>query len=92
MVVNRQRPSIVRNRGDRRAEYCLIALEKLGVVEPSPAPERYRFVRPLTDAELDEEELEAKKARDLHRLLDMLKLVRSDDIRGFVLEYFGLDR
>lgn len=80
-----------RNRGDRRAEYCLIALEKRGVVEATKDPERYRFVRPLRDGDVTPEELVAKKERDLHRLLDMVHLARSGDVRSFVLEYFGLD-
>ena len=79
-----------RSRRDRRAEYCLIALEKLGVIEASVEPDRYRFVRPLTDGDVLEEEVEAKRKRDLHRLLDMLKLTQSEDIRKYILEYFGL--
>ena len=81
---------IHRNRGDRRAEYCVLALEKLGVVEPSAVAGRYRFVRALADGELNDEDLEAKRLRDLSRLLDIVKLVRSDDIRAFVLDYFEL--
>ena len=79
-----------RSRRDRRAEYCLIALEKLGVIEPSVEPERYRFVRRLEIDEVREEDVEAKRKRDLHRLLEMLKLTQSDDVREYVLEYFGL--
>lgn len=82
---------IHRDRGDRRAEYCVLALEKLGVIEPSDVTGRYRFVRALAEGELDDEELEAKKLRDLSRLLDIVKLVRSDDIRRFVLDHFELD-
>jgi ATP-dependent DNA helicase RecQ len=91
LSIDELRDAIIRrDRGDRRAEYCVLALEKLGVVEPTGLPDRYRFVRPLRDDELDEGELAAKKDRDLRRLLDMLKLVRSADIRSFVIEYFGL--
>jgi ATP-dependent DNA helicase RecQ len=91
LSVDELREGIIhRDRGDRRAEYCIIALEKLGVVEPTPVPGRYRLVRPLRDDEIDPGELEAKKKRDLQRLLDMLRLTRSPDIRGFVLEYFDL--
>jgi ATP-dependent DNA helicase RecQ len=79
-----------RSRRDRRAEYCLIALEKLGVIEPSVEPDRYRFVRPLTAGEVSEEDVEAKRKRDLHRLLDMLKLTQCDEIRKYILDYFGL--
>ena len=82
---------IGRNRGDRRAEYCLIALEKLGVIQPHPGKERFRFVRRLDDDQIVPEELAAKRGRDLRRLLDMVELVKSEDIRRFVLEYFGLD-
>lgn len=78
-----------RSRRDRRAEYCLIALEKLGVIEPSVEPERYRFVRRLEVDEVREEDIEAKRERDLLRLLEMLKLTQCDDIRGDILEYFG---
>ncbi len=92
LSVDELREAIIhRDRGDRRADYCVTALEKLGVIEPTPLPERYRFVRPLRDDEIDAGELEAKKSRDLHRLLDMLRLVESDDVRAYVLEYFGLD-
>jgi ATP-dependent DNA helicase RecQ len=83
---------IHRDRGDRRAEYCVIALEKLGVVEPGPELGRYRFVRPLLGEELDGQEHEAKKTRDLRRLLDMVQLVKSSDIRAFILKHFGLGK
>ena len=79
-----------RNRGDRRAEYCAITLEKLGVIEASEL-ERYRFVRPIRAEEIDTDDIEAKRKRDLERLLDAVRLVRSEDIRGFVIDYFGLD-
>lgn len=81
---------IGRNRGDRRVEYCLITLEKLGVIEPTSFPDRYRFVRPIELDEIDETAIADKKDRDLTRLLDMVKLVKSEDIRQHVLEYFDL--
>ncbi len=79
-----------RNRGDRRTEAVLIALEGLGVIEPSSVPGRYRFARPLADGDIDAEALADKRQRDLGRLLDMVRLVRADDIRAFLLEYFDL--
>ena len=80
-----------RDRGDRRAEYCIIALEKMGVIEAAPEPEHFRFVRSLAPEEIAIEEIEAKKERDLRRLLDLLKLVQSGDVRRYVLDYFELD-
>jgi len=80
-----------RDRGDRRAEYCLIALEKMGVIEPAPHAEHYQYVRPIASEDIDPAELEAKKKRDLQRLLDMVQLARAEDVRSFVLSYFGLD-
>ncbi len=92
LEVDELREKIIgRNRGDRRAEYCVIALEKLGVIEPRPGQERFRFVRAILDEEIDADEMTSKKERDLRRLLDMVRLVRTDDIRQYVLEYFGLD-
>lgn len=80
-----------RDRGDRRAEYSMITLEKMGVIEPAPEPEHFRFVRSLSPAEISTEEIEAKRERDLRRLLDLLKLVQSEDVRQYVLDYFELD-
>ncbi len=80
-----------RDRGDRRAEYCAIALEKAGVIRPTPDPDRFEFVRALSPDEVDPDELAEKKERDLRRLLDVLELTRSDDMRRYVLEYFALD-
>lgn len=79
-----------RNRGDRRVEYCLITLEKTGVVEATGAPDTYRFVRPLTEDDLDPEALAEKKERDLTRLLDVVSMIKSGDIRQHVLDYFEL--
>ncbi len=82
---------IHKDRGDRRAEYCLITLEKLGVIEPSSEAGRYRFVRPLDHAEIDPEALAEKKRHDLKRLMDAVTLAKCGDIRTFLLDYFGLD-
>ena len=82
---------IHKNRGDRRAEYVLITLEKLGVVEQGVRAGQYSFVRPLRDDEIDAGELERKKRADLQRLLDMVHLARSDDQRQAILDYFQLD-
>ena len=53
--------------------------------------EHFRFVRPLRSGEIVEEELAAKRERDLNRLLDMLKLAKSDDLRRDIKAYFQLD-
>ncbi|MCH7872813.1 MAG: ATP-dependent DNA helicase RecQ [Planctomycetes bacterium] len=82
---------IHKNRGDRRAEYCLITLEKHDVIEPATRPERYRFVRPLRDDEIDPAALEEKKQADLKRLLDVVNLTKAEDIRGYLVDYFQLD-
>lgn len=80
-----------RGRGDRRMEYCLITLEKLGVVEATSEMGRYRFVRPVRDEELEPDEIAAKRQRDLMRLLEVVKLTKCDDMRSFVVDYFGLE-
>lgn len=77
-------------RGDVTLEYCLITLEKLGVIEGTGAPDRYRQVRRLDEDEIEEDEIEAKKQRDLHRLLDVVKIAQCEDPQAFVLEYFDL--
>ncbi len=82
---------IGKKRSDRRLEYCLIELDHLGVVEPTHVEGRYRFVRPLREDEVDEHAMEAKRRRDLERLLEVVKLTRADDPRQFVLDYFHLD-
>lgn len=76
--------------GDRRIEHALITLEKLGVVEATIVPERYRFARALRDDELDADALATKRQGDLERLYDIVRLTQSDDIRRFVLDYFDL--
>ncbi len=79
-----------RNRGDRRADYCVITLAKLGVIELSPVDGNYRFVRPLAEEDVDVEEIAEKRERDLRRLLDIVQLTKSDDIRQAILDYFDL--
>ncbi|MEZ6318079.1 MAG: helicase-related protein [Phycisphaerales bacterium] len=80
--------------GGQTVEYALIALAGLGVIEPAsfqdaPLP-TYRFVRALDDAEIDADELEQKRQRDLMRLLDVVKLTQADDIKAYVNAYFEL--
>ncbi len=82
---------IGKGRGDGRFEYALITLEKLGVIEPTSAPGRYRPVRPLTDDDLDPEAIEEKKKQDLLRLLDVVHLARAGDIKSYIHDYFKLD-
>lgn len=75
-------------------EYALVRLADLGGLERASVQmggeTRYRFVRAIDDAEIDADEIEAKHKRDLMRLLDVVKLARSDDIAGFVRAYFEL--
>ena len=80
-----------RNRGDRRAEYCLIGLEKRGIIEAADSCGRYRFIRRPLEGEISPGEIEEKRQRDLRRLLDMLEMAQGGDIRSHVLDYFGLD-
>ena len=79
-----------RNRVDRRLEYTLIALDHLGVIEPTPVPGRFRIARGLQEADLDAEEMAAKRQRDLARLLDVVKMVKEGDPRRTVRDYFDL--
>lgn len=79
-----------KGRGDGRIGYAMTTLEKLGVIEPAPFVGHYRFVQPLDDRSLSADEIEMKKQRDLTRLLDLVKLSRSEQIRGFIREYFDL--
>ncbi len=75
-------------------EYALVRLADLGALERASVQTggetRYRFVRPVDDDEIDAAEVEAKHKRDLMRLLDVVKLARSDDVAGFVRAYFEL--
>lgn len=47
-------------------------------------------MRSLGDDEVDEAEIEAKRTRDLTRLLRVLELSRSADLREYVNAYFEL--
>ena len=60
------------------------------VVEPASIQGRYRHLRPLRVEELDPEGIEDKKRRDLTRLLHVVELAQSEDIRAYVLDYFEL--
>ncbi|MEO1584052.1 MAG: RecQ family ATP-dependent DNA helicase [Planctomycetota bacterium] len=82
-----------KNRSDRRIEHALIALEDMGVVEQTGVrtePARYRVVRELDEAEIDDDTLETKKRRDLERLLSVVEMVKSQDVADHVNRYFGL--
>ncbi|MEC9372601.1 MAG: RecQ family ATP-dependent DNA helicase, partial [Planctomycetota bacterium] len=85
------RREVLGRAGDARIEYCAITLEKLGVIERTSIMDRYRFVRPLRDEEVDPAEIEEKRKRDLTRLLEMVKLAKTDDAAGMIREYFALD-
>lgn len=80
--------------GGQTVEYALITLAELGVVARANFQDQplmtYRFVRPLEDVEVDAEEMELKRQRDLHRLLDVVKLTQSEDIKAYVNAYFEL--
>lgn len=80
-----------KGQGGGIVEHAVIELEHLGVIERTGVGERYRPVRRLADADLDEAEIAAKKRRDLERLLGVVQMVRSANIRERVLEYFGID-
>lgn len=91
-TVDDVRPLIIsRDRGDRRAEAALTTLASLGVVKQSNSPDHYHFVRPLRPGEISEKELEKKRELDLHRLLDMVQLAKSEDLRRDIKAYFQLD-
>ncbi len=82
-------------RGGGTLEYALITLEKLGIIELADAGGpgsrgRYRFVRPLDDAEIDPAEVEDKRKRDLTRLLRVVEMTRSPDLPAFIRDYFEL--
>ena len=82
-----------RNRGNwgGRMDYAIIHLQKLGAVEATSTPGRWRFVRPVHDDEIDAEAINEKKQRDLMRLLDVVKMTQADDVRRFVINYFELE-
>ncbi|XHC26603.1 helicase-related protein [Phycisphaerales bacterium ac7] len=79
-----------KGRGDGRIGYALTTLEKLGVIEPAPFVGHFRFARPLDDRSLSADEINSKKQRDLTRLLDLVRLTRSEGIRAFIRDYFDL--
>lgn len=86
------RPLIIaRDRGDRRAEACLVTLAGLGVIEEGRHQGAFRYMRPPVDGEIDPEAVDAKRERDLRRLLDMVRLTKSEDLRAFVIDYFDLE-
>ncbi|MEL6328516.1 MAG: RecQ family ATP-dependent DNA helicase [Planctomycetota bacterium] len=81
-------------RGGGVVEYALITLEKLGAIESAGPAERgstYRYVRTLDDEEIDADEIADKRRRDLGRLLEVTRLVKSGDVAGFVRDYFDLE-
>ncbi|MEL7473291.1 MAG: RecQ family ATP-dependent DNA helicase, partial [Planctomycetota bacterium] len=83
--------TIGKNRGDRRLEYAVITLAKLGVVEPTSVMGRYTQIGELDHDDLDPEEIAEKKQRDLKRLLDIVHLTKAEDIAGYVRDYFDLE-
>lgn len=90
-TVDDLRPLVIaRDRGDRRMEACLTALIELGVVEAATLPGACQAARALRLEDVEESLLEAKRLRDLERLLDVVRLARAEDMREFVLEYFEL--
>ncbi len=74
-----------------RLQHCVITLGKLGVLEPTSIPERWRMARHLDHSTIDPAEIEAKTKRDLQRLLNVLELTRSEDPKRVILDYFCLD-
>ncbi len=89
-------------RGGGQIEYALITLEKLGLIEPTSIPGRYRPTEPdddrvaehsidgLIDELVDPGAIEEKRKRDLSRLLDVVGLTQAADVHAFVGEYFDL--
>jgi ATP-dependent DNA helicase RecQ len=77
-------------------DYALIRLAQLGAIELTSIRSetggrgRYRFVRSLDDDELDPNQIEEKRQRDLMRLLDVVNLTKAESIPAFVSEYFDL--
>jgi len=86
-------------RGGGTIEYALITLAKLGLIEPSSIPGRFkptesgddRIADHAADELIDPAEIAEKRKRDLERLLDIVKLTQADDLHAFVREYFDLD-
>lgn len=81
-------------RGEDRGviDQALITLEKLGVIAPTGVAGRFRPAREIDPAELDERSIASKRDRDLRRLLRMVELAKSGDVRGSLNAYFDLDR
>ena len=81
-------------RGGGVIEQALITLGELGCVVPvelgGGSDRAWRYARPLDDDDIDPEAHEAKRRRDLERLLGVVSLARSNDIRSDVLSYFDL--
>ncbi len=80
-----------RKRIDPRLEYTLIALEHLDVIQPTPVRDRFRLARRLEESDVDPEAMEAKRQRDLARLLDVVRMVKDGDPRSTVRDYFDLE-
>jgi len=94
--VDELREAIIhKNRGDRRAEFVLIALERMGLIVPTAIEGRYRWnedADPVdTDALFSPDLIREKRERDLKRLLDCVHLTRErDDIASYLRRYFAL--
>jgi len=77
-------------------DYVLIRLAEFGAIELTSIPGnergqgRYRYVRTIDDDEIDADTLSEKLKRDLMRLLDVVNLTKSDDIPGYISDYFDL--
>jgi len=61
------------------------------VIEPTSIQGRFRLVEPLRDDQIDAMQIQAKRQRDLERLLDVVNLAGCPDIHAFVRAYFRLD-
>lgn len=87
-------------RGGGVVEYVLIELAKLGAIEQAAVQlggderggrsTRYRYVRTIDDDEIDVAEIDAKRQRDLMRLLDVVKMTQAGDVAAYVERYFEL--
>jgi ATP-dependent DNA helicase RecQ len=94
--VDELRDAIIhKNRGDRRAEFVVIALERLGLIETISIEGRYRWAAEPEGVDVDEKfdptVIAEKKDRDLRRLLDCVNMTRHrDDIPEYLREYFAL--
>ncbi|MEM1183772.1 MAG: RecQ family ATP-dependent DNA helicase [Planctomycetota bacterium] len=83
-------------RGGGMLEYALITLEKLGAIEfvglggGEDGRGAYRYLRTLDDSEIDADEIDEKRKRDLMRLLKVVEMTKAGDVPAFVREYFEL--